>query len=124
MDINSAPESLIKKNVIKACPIHRDRIDLWFGPLYNNPEDGRDILIRFFGNNYDVPQFEIMSDYSNPIIGLNVVYNSTVWIPYDPSVLFYEPVPFEFLYTQESEPQVIVNVAGIEAVCSSLDCGY
>lgn len=65
-----------------------------------------------------------MQDILNPLTGKNVVINNTAWIPYDPTVLFYEPLPFEFLYTYETEPQVIVNVAGIEAVCDSLDCGY
>jgi hypothetical protein len=36
----------------------------------------------------------------------------------------YEPVPFEFLYTNESAPQIIVTVDGIEAVCDSLSCNY
>ena len=45
-------------------------------------------------------------------------------MPYDPSKLFYEPVPFDFLYTVESTPQVIVTVDGVEAVCASLNCNY
>jgi len=38
--------------------------------------------------------------------------------------LFYEPVPFDFLYTAETQPQVIVSVDGVEAVCASLNCNY
>ena len=45
-------------------------------------------------------------------------------MPYDQTHLFFEPVPFEFLYTVETTPQVIINVDGIEAVCDSLKCGY
>ena len=50
---------------MKACPIYRDKIEVSFGPKYNYAEDGRDILIRFFGLNYDIPQFEILSDIEN-----------------------------------------------------------
>ncbi len=50
--------------------------------------------------------------------------NSTTFIPYDPTKLFYEPVPFDFLYTVETKPQVIVTVDGVEAVCTSLNCSY
>ena len=75
-----------------------------FGPKYNYAEDGRDIIIRFFGLNYDIPQFEILSDIDINLQGNNVVFNNTVWMPYDPTVLFYEPLPFEFLYTQETQP--------------------
>ena len=40
------------------------------------------------------------------------------------SSIFYEPMPFEYLYTNESSPQIIVSVDGIEAVCDSLQCNY
>jgi hypothetical protein len=109
---------------VRACPCYRDKIEVTSGNKYNYIEDGRDFLIRFFGLNYDIPQIQIVSDIDNPLAGNNVTINNTAWIPYDPTVLFYEPVPFEFLYTYETKPQVIVNVAGIEAVCDSLDCGY
>jgi hypothetical protein len=58
------------------------------------------------------------------LIGNNVNFEAYDWIPYNQSRLFYEPVPFEFLYTIEDKPQVIVSIDGIEAVCDSLDCGY
>jgi hypothetical protein len=45
-------------------------------------------------------------------------------MPYTPTTLFYEPIPYEFLYTPELKPQVIVSVDGLEAACDSLNCGY
>lgn len=36
----------------------------------------------------------------------------------------YEPLPFEFLYTNESEPQVLMTVNGVEVACTNLDCNY
>jgi hypothetical protein len=50
--------------------------------------------------------------------------NSTTWIPYSSQNLFYEPVPYEFLYTAESAPQVLVQVNGVEAACASLNCSF
>ena len=50
--------------------------------------------------------------------------NSTTFVAYNQTSIFYEPVPFEFLYTNETSPQVIVSVDGIEAVCDSLECNY
>jgi len=67
---------------------------------------------------------EVVDSLNDPVKGNLPSLNSTTWIPWDPSRIFYEPVPFEFLVTEESEPQVIVHVDGIEAVCHSLDCGY
>ncbi len=74
--------------------------------------------------NYDIPQFEILNGDAIPLIGNELVFNSTTWIPYDPTRIFYEPVPFEFLHTAEPKPQVMVTVDDIEAVCASLDCGF
>jgi hypothetical protein len=45
-------------------------------------------------------------------------------VPYGFNNIFYEPIPFEFLYTNETTPQVIVSVDGIPAVCGSLECGF
>jgi hypothetical protein len=45
-------------------------------------------------------------------------------VPYSSSNLFYEPLPYEFLFTNETQPQVLVSVDGLEAVCASLKCGY
>ena len=50
--------------------------------------------------------------------------NSTTFVPYNQTSIFYEPLPFEFLHTNETSPQVIVSVDGIEAVCDSLQCNY
>jgi len=54
--------------------------------------------------NYDVPQLEIISSTLKPLTGNNITLNSITWIPYDPTRLFYEPVPFEFMYTMENQP--------------------
>lgn len=114
----------IRDAIILACPNYREKIEVSNGPKYAYYEDGRDILIRFVGNNYDVPQMEIISSDSFPITGNEPSFNSTTWIPYDSTRLFYEPVPFEFLHTAEKAPQVLVTVDGLEAVCASLNCSY
>lgn len=101
-----------------------EKFEVSDGPLYGWYEDGREILIRFMYVNYDVPQMTLISSPSNPIVGNQVWFNSTTWIPYSSQNLFYEPVPFDFLYTAETQPQVIVSVNGIEAICSKLNCNY
>jgi len=114
----------IRDAIIRACPNYRDNIEVITGGKYNYNDDGRDFLVRFVGLNYDVPQMEIQSDLNVPLVGINVNFEAYDFIPYNQSRLFYEPVPFEFLYTIENNPQVIVTIDGIEAVCDSLDCGY
>jgi len=116
--------SQIMTAIIKACPLYREKIEIWDGPVYPNYHDGRDIVIRFVGLNYDIPQMEVLDSLDDPVKGNEPSVNQTTWIPWDPSRIFYEPVPFEFLYTEESSPQVIVSIDGVEAVCHSLDCDY
>lgn len=67
---------------------------------------------------------EIINSNATPIVGNEVVFNSTTWLPYNPKRIMYEPVPFEFLHTPETKPQILVAVDGIEAVCASLSCSY
>jgi len=52
-----------------ACPNYRDKIEVWNGPKYSYYEDGRDIIIRFVGHNFDVAQMEILNSDSMPISG-------------------------------------------------------
>jgi hypothetical protein len=85
--------------------------------------EGREICIKFFGIKKDIPQFEIKSDEDSPIVGNQPRFFSFEETLYG-QTLFYEPIPFDFLYTNETSPQVIVHVDGIEAVCDSLNCNY
>jgi len=36
----------------------------------------------------------------------------------------FEPIPFEFLSTNEKLPQVLIKINGLEALCANLTCGY
>jgi hypothetical protein len=81
-------------------------------------------MIRFLGINADVPQLLVLNSDTDPLVGVNVNVNGTTWLPYTPTTIFYEPVPYEFMYTPELKPQVIVSVEGLEAACDSLNCGY
>lgn len=38
--------------------------------------------------------------------------------------LFFEPCPLEFLYTDRTQPQVMVTVNGIAGVCPEFNCDY
>lgn len=38
--------------------------------------------------------------------------------------VYYDVIPYEFLYTDETQPQVIVTVDGMDALCTTLSCDY
>lgn len=94
--------------------------------MYQFYEEGRDLLITFLGNNYDVPQLEVVqTDSLDKITGAYTPsFASETFYPYTPTTLFYQQIPYEFLYTEVKTPQLQVTVDGLEAVCASLDCGY
>lgn len=58
-----------------------------------------------------------------PLVGTNITFYSNTTIPYSTN-LFYEPMPFEFIRTYEEEPQLIVTVNDIPAVCHNLSCNF
>lgn len=97
--------SQINTAIISSCPFYRDKLQIWDG--YSQVvycEDGRDIFIRFIGRNMDIPQFQVVSSPVDPLIANQAVLNSTTFIEYNTSNIFYEPIPFEFLYTNEKAP--------------------
>jgi hypothetical protein len=52
-------------------------------------------------------------------------FTSTTQIPYSKN-LFYEPIPYDFMYYSESAPSLQASVDGVQAICASgnLDCSY
>jgi len=60
-------------------------------------------MIRFTDINKDIQQFTIESSPTNITVGNNVAFASLTYKEHGES-LFYEPVPFEFLYTNETSP--------------------
>ena len=73
--------------------------------------------------NADPDQFEIESSETTPLEGTNLTYYSNTTVPYSTNI-FYEGIPFEFLRTYETEPQVIVTVNDEPVVCHNLTCGF
>jgi hypothetical protein len=85
--------------------------------------NGKALMIRFNGINSDPAQFNIVSSETLPLEGTNLTYYSNTTVPYS-SNLFYEGIPFDFIRTYETEPQVIVTVNNEPAVCHNLTCGF
>jgi hypothetical protein len=81
---------------------------LWEGGSFAYIVDGRDFLIRFHGFTVDVPQFQIESVPTNPVIGNNTNITAFTVLETNPKRIFYEPVPYEFLHTNEILPQLSV----------------
>jgi len=66
-------------------------------------------------------QFEFVSGNTTVATGDNITYYSNVTVPYSTN-LFYEGIPFEMLRTYERNPQVLVSVDNLPAVCHNLTC--
>ena len=68
-------------------------------------------------------QMTIQSGVTTPIDGNEVTFAQSTITNFG-NTLFYEPIPFEWLYTAETSPQVMVTVDGLPAICSEYKCGY
>ena len=105
----------------------KDKLIVWDAYASGNYEDGRDIFIRFVSYNDDPDQITISSAVTPAITGgdplVPTTYVSETFVPYSTNQ-FYEPIPYEFLFTNESSPQIEVTIDGERAVCASLNCGY
>lgn len=58
------------------------------------------------------------------MIGNNLSFDSSTIFEHNPHRIFYEPIPFEFLYTDEDKPQISVQVGDLPAVFDSLNSGF
>jgi|LauGreDrversion4_2_1035121.scaffolds.fasta_scaffold31525_3 hypothetical protein len=47
---------------------------------------------------------DILSANINPVVGVQVTLNATTPRPYDPTIIIYDPLPFDFVFTDETQP--------------------
>lgn len=93
------------------------------GPHYYFREDGVDFIFKFERVPQNLPQFKIHTSYTEPLVGVDLVFENLETQTFGPNI-FYEVIPFEMLYTNEENPQVIVTVNNMPAACVNLSCDY
>ena len=93
---------------------------------YYYKEDGINMLIWFKDIKHQVGQFELVVVDDNPLTGTSMVISNLEISRYGGGEkrLYYDYIPFDYLFTDETTPQVIVDIGGMPALCTSLDCGY
>ena len=109
--------------IMRGCDQLYDKFELF--EAYDVPykENGVGFYLRFQGMNEDPGQFSIVNSDLTPLTGENIVFEQETIVPYGTN-LFYEPIPFEFLKTYETKPQIIVSVDNLPAVCHNLTCDF
>lgn len=75
------------------------------------------------GLNYGPVPCSIQSDTETPFSGGTPVYAQNTTRAYGGS-LFFEPVPLEMIYTNETLPQIEVSVGGLPTLCPNFNCNY
>jgi len=113
----------IENAIMRGCDRFYDTLHVNYVGGWAYDQNGFSFIIRFVGLGNDPGQFEIVPDEESPLSGSNITYTSETLVPYS-SNLFYEPIPFEMLKTYETEPQVIVKVKDLPAVCHNLTCDF
>lgn len=109
--------------MFRACPGTYDKLEIWNAGKFPYVQNGLSFYIRFIGSNGPKTQMRIVSGTDTPLTGTNITYNQSKPVPASTN-LFYEAIPFEFLRTYETQPQVIVKVGDYPAVCHNLTCHF
>lgn len=111
-----------------ACPNLRNKFEVIKQQIWN--EDELNWVLYFENVDGNLPQFKIhkvqdelaYSAYAD-FVGVDEQVTEAEFHPRSGNI-YYEVLPFEYLYTDESQPQVIVTVDGSPALCTTLNCEY
>mmetsp|Transcript_29263 Transcript_29263/g.28389 ORF Transcript_29263/g.28389 Transcript_29263/m.28389 type:complete len:138 (-) Transcript_29263:1665-2078(-) len=101
----NAKTSTIRDAITTGCPALRDRFRVWDGETYEYEVDGRDIFIEFDGINQDVGEFAIVTGFVTPLVGNLIAVDAITFSDFSTN-LFYAPIPFEFLYSYHTYPEL------------------
>ena len=72
---------------------------------------------------YEVDLITVGDSTDDPLQANELFLSEEELKPYGTNALI-DVIPFEMLYTAEENPQVIVTVEDMPAVCASLNCDY
>ena len=86
---------------MNGCTYLMDKLEVFEASTTAYMENGRNIMVRFVGVNYQHGYLNILSDVISPLTGNNITISNSTIQPYSTN-LFYEPIPFEMLYTYET----------------------
>lgn len=114
--------STVESKLMYGCGMY-DKIVVEEAYKHSYRHNGRSFYVTFEGLHYDVPLLELMTSDTDPLTPANQTLNVTKIRSYSTN-LFYEPVPFEFLKTYETKPQLMVEIDGLPAVCHNLTCDF
>jgi hypothetical protein len=121
----SYSDNWVNNQMSNGCDKLYDLTEVTRGNDFSYAENGVSWILRFIGLNEDPGQFEIVSSEYTPLtagVG-NITFYSNTTVPYGIN-LFFEAIPFEMLRTYETEPQLIVSVGNLPAVCHNLTCDF
>lgn len=117
------PWSWVSELIQRACGHLLDKIYVF--EAFDEPykENGISLLVYHAGFKGDPGTLEMISSDTSPLTGTDITFYSQIVQPHGTN-LFYDVIPFEFLKTYETLPQVKVEVDGTPAVCHNLNCDY
>lgn len=107
MPVGSSTSTILDK-LIAACGVWRD-VDVWdHKSIYTYYSEGRDIMLHFKTFPEDVPDFEIHDSLlaTDSIASLSPNFANFAKSEHRAysNDLFYEPIPYEMLYTDQVNP--------------------
>jgi hypothetical protein len=109
--------------LMESCAEMYDKVEVKEGRTYPYRQNGRSFFIRYIGKKAPMGLISIESGLVTPLTGTNITFYSNVSMPRSTN-LFFDPLPFEWLKTYETAPQLLVTVGDYPAVCHNLSCDF
>jgi hypothetical protein len=109
----SSPQT-IKYYFEQTCFWFKDKTTWWDGTTYTSYYDGRDIIVRFNGfpgdpGNITITNVNLVGGNSSATPSIDL---STVVLQQASSNILYEPIPYEWIFTERNTTQVNIWVNG------------
>ena len=90
---------------------------------YSKSSMGKEYQINFFGVSAEVGQYRMISSNTDPLVGVDMVNEKSVVRAFGTN-LVWQVIPADYFYTRHADPQVVVEIDSMPAVCASTECDY
>ena len=104
-------------------PEYSENMLCWDVGTYATKKDGNDVKCFFRGYRKAVTLFTINENgLTTPLTGQDVVKETEKVVAFSED-LWIDPLPYDYLFTAHTKPQVKVTVKGVPGVCNG-NCNY
>ena len=124
MDIADVSAKSFKSVLEEYCGFLAGKISVTkLDTTYASNAMGVEFQVNFHGIAATLDLYSLQSGFADPLVGVEVVFDASVVRPFGESLVWHV-IPGDYFYTREVLPQVKVDVDGMAALCTGMQCDY